>query len=145
MTAEAMWAQFVALHPEAAYTDYEAWAYGDAPDALAALTLQGIKTATSSLAALYGPEEPLPRTDEYSVILDGRGEAVCVTRTSRVTLLPFNQVSEKHAWMEGEGPRTLPHWRAVHERFFRAACQEARLAWTPTMDVVCEEFEVVYP
>ncbi len=144
MTAQEMWARFTHHHPEAADSPWEAWAYGDDPDLLAALTRTGIKTATSSAFALYGNEEPLPTAGEYSVILDSRGEAVCIIRTEQVTVVPFDAVDAAHAFREGEGDRSLPYWRQVHERFFRAAMAEAGRPFSPTMDVVCEIFKVVY-
>ena len=42
-------------------TPYEAWAFGGDPDKLAALVLDGVKTATASAYPMYALEkEPLP-------------------------------------------------------------------------------------
>ena len=145
MTHQELWAAYQAVNPEAG-EDYEAWAYGDDPDALAELTRTGVKTATASAGPLYELEgEPLPEAGEYSVILDSRDEAVCVIRTTRVYTVPFNQVSAEQAYREGEGDRSPVYWRRVHEDFFRAELAEAGLVFTPDMPVVCEEFEMVYP
>ena len=113
---------------------------------MAELTRTGVKTATASAAVWYGLEdEPLPQAGEYSVILDSREEAVCVIRTTRVYTVPFDQVTAGHAYREGEGDRSLMYWRRVHEDFFRRELEEAGLAFSPDMPVVCEEFEMVYP
>ncbi len=145
MTHQELWAAYRAVSPDAG-DEYEAWAYGDDPDRLAELTRAGGKTATASAGVWYERgEEPLPRTGEYSVILDSREEAVCVIRTTRVFTVPFDQVTAEHAQKEGEGDRSLAHWRRVHEDFFRAELAEAGLEFSPDMPVVCEEFEVVYP
>ncbi len=145
MTHQEMWAAYRRLDP-AAGEDYEAWAYGDDPDLLAELTRTGVKTATAGAGIWYEIEdEPMPRAGEYNVILNSRDEAVCVTRTTRVYTVPFDQVSAEQAWREGEGDRSLGYWRQVHEDFFRAELSEAGLAFAPDMPVVCEEFEVVYP
>ena len=145
MTHQEMWAAYRAVSPDAG-DEHEAWAYGDDPDRLAELTRAGGKTATASAGVWYERgEEPLPRTGEYSVILDSREEAVCVIRTTRVFTVPFDQVTAEHAQKEGEGDRSLAHWRRVHEDFFRAELAEAGLEFSPDMPVVCEEFEVVYP
>lgn len=146
MTASDMWAKYVLLHPEAASAAMEAWAYGDAPDELAALTLAGVKTATASAHALYALEgSDMPRTGDLSVILDGRGEAVCIVRNVRVTIVPYRDVDARQAWLEGEGDRSLTYWRRVHEAFFRRELARAGLPFTEDVAVVCEEFEVVYP
>lgn len=145
MTHQEMWAAYQAVDPDAG-DGYEAWAYGDDPDALAELTRVGVKTATASAGVWYEDgSEPLPRTGEYSVILDSREEAVCVIRTTRVCTVPFNEVSEEQAYREGEGDRSLSYWRRVHEDFFRKELAEAGIEFSPEMPVVCEEFEVVFP
>ena len=145
MTHQELWAAYQTICPEAG-DDYEAWAYGADPDGLAELTRTGVKTATASAGPLYELEgEPLPEAGEYSVILDSRDEAVCVIRTTRVYTVPFNQVTAEHARREGEGDRSLAYWRRVHKDFFRAGLEEDGLEFSPSMPVVCEEFEVVYP
>lgn len=144
MTHQELWAAYRAVNPEAG-EDYEAWAYGADPDGLAELTRAGVKTATASAAVWYERgEEPLPRAGEYSVILNSREEAVCVIRTTRVYTVPFDHVSDEHAFKEGEGDRTLAYWRKVHEDFFRAELSQAGLEFSRSMSVVCEEVEVVF-
>ncbi len=145
MTAQEMWARYAALHPEHANEPCEAWAYGDAPDILAALTLSGVKCATSSAHALYAlAGEELPRAGEFSVLLNSRGDAVCILRNTQVQVHPFREVDERHAFLEGEGDRSLSYWRQVHEAFFRSALAAQGLPFTDDISVVCEEFEVVY-
>lgn len=144
MTHEEMWRLFSAR--ENLTAEYEAWAFGDQADTLARLVLEGVKTATASAYPLYTLEgEPLPQAGEYSVILDSRGEAVCVIKNTKVFVVPFGEVDERQAWKEGEGDRSLAYWRMVHERFFTDCMAEAGLAFDPKMKVVCEEFVRVYP
>ena len=126
--------------------EYDAWAFGGDPDGLAALVLAGVKTATASAYPLYELEgEPLPEAGAYSVILDGRDEAVCVILTDRVTVVPYRDVGAEHARREGEGDRSLAYWRQVHEAFFREEMAASGLVFTEDMPVVCEEFHVVWP
>lgn len=145
MNAEQMWAAYAA-RSGLADAPYEAWAFGGEPDKLARLTLEGIKTATSSAYPLYTLEgEPLPEAGEHSVILDSREEAVCVIRTERVAIVPFREISPEHARREGEGDRSLPCWRQVHEAFFTRELTRAGLSFYPDMPVVCEYFRRVWP
>lgn len=140
-----MWAEFAA-RKNIEDTDYEAWAFGDHADLLARLTLEGVKTATSSALPAYEREgEPLPEAGEYSVILDGRDEAVCVILTERVTVVPFREIGAEHARREGEGDLSLAWWRRVHEAFFTRELARMGQAFTPDMPVVCEEFRRVWP
>ena len=145
MTAEQLWTEFAAANG-LQHTDYDAWAFGDDADTLARLVLEGVKTATASAFPLYELEgEPLPEAGEYSVILDGQEEAVCVIRTERVEIIPFLDVGADHASREGEGDRSLAFWRAVHERFFTEELARAGLVFRQDMPVVCEEFQRVWP
>ena len=123
----------------------EAWPFGEAPDKLADLVLRGIKTATCSAYDLYlSEQEPLPQAGDYSVILDSKEEAVCIIQTLKVYVTEFHQVSEAHAYKEGEGDRSLEYWRKVHERFLTNELAAVGKAFHENTKVVCEEFEVVY-
>lgn len=125
--------------------NYEAWAFGVEADVLANLVVTGEKTATASAYPLYEVEdEPLPSAGEYSVILDSKDNAVCVIQTTKVYVIPFNEVTEEHAFKEGEGDKSLEYWREVHEKFFTECMEESGLEFTSDMKVVCEEFAVVY-
>ena len=146
MTGEELWNLFTAAHPEAENAEYEIWCYGsDAADELARLTADGIKTATASAYPLYELEgEELPKAGEYNVILCTDGTALCITETTKVTLVPYRDVSADHAFREGEDDRSLSSWRNIHERFFTEELAAAGLTFTEDMMVVCEEFRVVF-
>ena len=58
--------------------------------------------------------------------------------------LPFRDVSEDHAYKEGEGDRSLAYWRQVHEELFTKWLAEIGLSFSPESKVVLEEFQVVY-
>lgn len=145
MQAAELWGKFIQLHPEHKEARYEAWSYGVLPDELAELTQKEIKTATTSGFALYElEEEALPVENEYNVILDGDDQAICITVTTKVYVTPFEEVTERHAYKEGEGDRTLDYWRKVHIDFFTEAYQESNLVFNEQSLVVCEEFEKVF-
>lgn len=143
MTAEEIWNLFT--RTRSIDIEPDVWAFGDSPDELAELVLSGTKTATCSACPLYElSDEPLPEADCYSVILNGKGEAVCVIRTERVYILPFREVGADFAKKEGEGDQSLKYWQKVHENFFRRELEKSGLVFDEEMAVVCEEFEVVY-
>ena len=139
MTSEELWKKsgFIGT--------YEAWSFGEAPDELADLVMQGIKTATCSAYDLYLiNNEPLPKAGDYSVILNSNEEAVCIIKTLKVYVTEFNQVSQEHAFKEGEGDRTLDYWRKVHIRFLTNELASVNKTFDENTKVVCEEFEVMY-
>lgn len=144
-TVEGFWREFADANGVDAR--YEAWAFGGAAtpelaNDLALLVRDGPKRATTGRLDQFEPDdEPLPVIGGYSVILDGAGQPVCIIRTTQVDTVPFGEVDEEFAWVEGEGDRSLAYWRAAHERFFASE-------GTPIADddlVVLERFELVWP
>lgn len=105
-------------------------------DQLAALVVQGIKTASCSA---YNPGQTLSNVGERVIIEDSAGQAICIIEVAEVSVIPFNQVSAGFAYDEGEGDRTLESWRKGHQRFF-----ERNGGFTPDMLLVCERFRVVH-
>lgn len=145
MTAEEMWQAYKAINPNISDNIY-AWAFGAEPDRLAQLVLEGTKTATASSydEHLY-ENEPIGEVGNLSVILDSQGEAVCIIQTTKITVLPFDEVPAEHAYKEGEGDRSLAYWRQVHKELFTEWLRDIGISFTETSRVVLEEFEVVYP
>lgn len=126
----------------------ESWAFGGSPDELANLVLQGKKTATASAKIEYEwCNEALPKANEhYDMLLDGNGNPVAILMTTKVYVTPFNQVSSEHAHKEGEGDLSLAYWRDAHYKFWKDLFQKHynKQVDIENMDVVCEEFKVVY-
>lgn len=122
-----------------------AWSFGADPaeaDELLGLVLAGTKTATASALRDY-EGDPLPERGTLSILLDGSGHPRALLEATDVRVVPFDEVDEEHARLEGEGDRSLAHWRAVHERFFtRVAAGEP--GFQADMPVVLERFRVVY-
>jgi uncharacterized protein YhfF len=142
---EDFWAEFVAA--TGIDGPYEAWAFGDESlsdlaTELALLVRDGPKRATAGLAAEYEAEnEPLPKTGDLSVILDGRGAPICVIRTTRVETRRLGDVDEAFAWDEGEGDRTLAWWRRAHALFF----EQLGVRVDEDTLMVLERFELLWP
>lgn len=128
-------------------TPPEAWAFGATPghaDNLLALVIAGTKTATaSSLWDYEHSGEQLPEAGLLNIILDGRGAPRALLETTTVDVIPFDEVPESHAFAEGEGDRSLSHWRAVHEQYWRDHSESPR-GFAPDMPVVCEGLRLLY-
>lgn len=126
---------------QADYPQAQCRAFGDTPalaDQLAELVKQGKKTATcGSLAALQSDPDA-PAIGDYSIILDGAGQPVCVIRTLSLRLVRFCDVTADFARKEGEGDLSLDYWRREHQRFFAATG-----TFDERMELVAEEFAVV--
>lgn len=111
MTGEMMWEAYCRTTNTNCNTRHDIWKFcggGAAADELANLVLAGIKTATASTKLAYELEgENLPEVGTYSVILFDNEEAACIIRDTKVSVVPFNQVSADHAFKEGEDNRSL--------------------------------------
>ena len=150
MKAEEMWAAFCKDKGICPETEYDAWAFGGTDimsNKLAALVVEGKKSATASWYDEYVfDKEPIPETGDYSVILDSEEEeALCIVRNYSVSCVPFFKVPAWHAYLEGEGDRSLRHWRNVHEDFFSHAADRIGDRFDERGIVVLEKFQVVYP
>lgn len=145
MIPQEMWNKYKQINPLIG-DEIDAWAFGVEPDLLADLVFKGEKTATASAYDLYVLEdEPLPQVGTFDIILDSQNQSVCIVEITRVSVQPFKQVSADHAFKEGEGDKSLAHWRQVHEDFFTEWLREAGMIFTPESKVVLEEFRKVYP
>ncbi len=136
----AFWAAFVAT--TGIDGEFTAWSFGSDATALGLLVRDGPKRAGTSLLAEYAEEgEALPKVGDLSVVLDGNEDPLCVIRTTKVEIRRFGDVDEGYAWTEGEGDRSLEHWRRAHIEFFASEGTEA----DDDTEVVLETFELLWP
>ena len=115
-----MWNEYQELNPKLLKI-YETWAFGNSKemaDELADLVLAGIKTATASNYSMYKDEDSVPFIGLLNIVLDGDGEAVAIIEITSVEIIPFDEITEEHAFLEGDRDRTLEYWRKVNEEFF---------------------------
>lgn len=126
---------------------FGAFGFGSTPkqaDRLCSLVRDGTKRATAGLDWVYETEgEPRPQPGDVSVVTDGEGKPGAVIETVEVEVVPFNEVSEGFAALEGEGDKSLEYWRKVHWKFFRKECRKIGREPSETMPVVCERFRVL--
>lgn len=112
---------------------------------LLALVVCGKKKATASNYYVYESEgESCPQIGDINILTDFHGNPQCIIITTRVDILPFNQVSAEFALLEGEGDGTLEYWRRGHKHFFTIECEDCGKQFDEEMPVVCEQFEVIY-
>lgn len=128
--------------------DFEIDEYGDSPelaDQLVNLILEGKKTATCCSQFEYEyDKEALPKVCEKRIVVDGRGNPVCIVEIVEVSIIPFCEVDEKFAHEEGEGDRSLEYWRRGHWNYFSRVLPRIGGEAKEDMNLVCERFKVVY-
>lgn len=133
--------------PQAA-APWVAEAFGDSPalaDELAALVLEGRKTATCSAVCEWEAEgDWRPTVGLLTIVLDGRGTPLCIIETTEVTYRRFDEVDAQFAYDEGEDDRSLSSWRTGHERYFTRVLPKLGKTFSPDLPLICERFRVLY-
>ena len=117
--------------------------FGDSPemaDKLLNLVCSGKKRATC-WARL--DDEP-PAAGTLTVMTDWNGQAGCVLETVRARVVRFCEVTWEDAFKEGEN-ECLTGWRAEHIRFFSAESLREGYRFSGEMEIIFEEFRVVWP
>jgi len=124
-----------------------AWSFGAGPeqaDELLGLVLAGTKTATAGALWDYEAEgEDLPDIGALSIVLDSTGRPRALIETTEVQVVPFDEITDEQARLEGEGDLSLEYWRDAHQRFFTEVADHDR-GFSTDMPVVWERFRVLY-
>jgi uncharacterized protein YhfF len=127
---------------------YEAFHFGDSEElanSLAELVLAGRKRATAgSLWSYEADGKRIPRPGDLSVVTDFSGTPLCVIETTRVDVMPLDEVGAEFAAVEGEGDGSLAYWQEGHTAYFSRECARNGRSFAPNMLVACERFKVVF-
>lgn len=116
----------------------------DLGDELLALVLSGTKQATCCLARDFSTAER-PKIGDHWIITDGRGQAVCIVKTTQTEFVRICDVSAEFAFIEGEGDRTLAYWKREHDAYFMRQAAREGFKYDDKMIGICETFEKVWP
>ena len=148
-SARRMWGDYLDKHLEHAFEDAPKSIYfGDNKqdaDALALLVKTGVKKAISySLLGVQHRKESLPKIGGFVVVTNWEGEAQCIVRTTSVKLRPYFSIDALYAQQEGEGDKSLAHWKKVHWDFYTRELQKFGREPRESMIIVCQEFEKVF-
>jgi len=109
------------------------------------LVKKGIKKATSdSLLGIQYRVEKLPKIGDFAIITDWEGEAQCIIEITKVTLKPFFSITEEYAQLEGEGDKSLAHWKETHWNYYTRELKEFERVPRESMIIVCQTFEKVF-
>jgi uncharacterized protein YhfF len=111
---------------------------------LSALILGGKKTGSfTALDSFIIDNEPLPKAGSNYVVADWNEVPLCIIQTTKVTILPYNQITWEMAEKEGEED-SFESWKESHNEFFEYDAEIMGYEFKPDMPVVFEEFKVLY-
>ncbi|MFV0439683.1 MAG: ASCH domain-containing protein [Lachnospirales bacterium] len=121
------------------FTYTEAFQFGADANFLGSLVVEGKKVATTSGLVFYELDgTKIPEANEYSIVLNSKNEPIAVIKTTKIEVMPFNEVSEEFALSEGEGDYEF--WHKTHTDFFKQECASYNIPFKEDMLVVCENF-----
>lgn len=147
--ARAFWRDCAARIAEPADRPLRARRFGSTPEMselLLGLILAGEKTITSTSPWLYDDDlQSAPQAGHTWIVLDGSGAPAAVLRTTRVKVLPMDQVTEEDSRHEGPSVRPIEAWRRVHWNFFTRMLAPLGRSPTSDMPVTLEYFELLCP
>ena len=105
--------------------------------------LGGKNRANTGLFSLFEAQmQLLPRTGDYTVVLDSDMQPRCITRTTKVDVVPFEDVTADCAAAEGDG--TIAARKKAHRKAYAAACEEIGVDFDASKKCVRERFAVGY-
>lgn len=148
-SARNMWGDYLDKHLEDAFHEAPKTIHfcDNEKDAneCAKLVKKGIKKATSdSLLGIQYRNEKLPKIGDFTVVTDWSGKAQCIIKNTKVQLKPFFSINEEYAKTEGEGDKSLAHWKKVHWEYYTKELEEFNRLPRESMIIVCQEFEKVF-
>ena len=86
-----------------------------------------------------------PYVGEIDIIVDGRGEPLCIIEIVEVEIRPFNTIDEQFAFDYGEGDRSLTWWRDAMWAYYSTECRALGREPSEDMPLVCMRFRLLYP
>ena len=96
------------------------WKFCSDNEKLISLVLSGEKRATTSLYNEYiKNKEPLPKIGEKSIIQHDNNNDACLIEIEKVIITEFKNITEKLAFIEGEGDKSLEYYRNEHYKIFK--------------------------
>ena len=145
-----MWDSFVEKNPEYSPKSFvSAWHFCDKEkdaNECAELVALGIKKATTASQWWFDKGfEKYPEIGELNVVTDWAGKAKAIIETTKIERVPYNQVSEEYAAIEGEGDKSLGYWKKVHWDYYTREMKEYGEAPTEDMILICEQFHTLWP
>ena len=124
-------------------TEVRAYRFGDTPNELAQLVVDGVKTATCNALRLYElNNRPIPQVGNYNIILNKAFEPVCVIQITAVEIKKYDEIDEAFAIAEGDG--SYKNWDDIHVRFFKEQLGLFNESFHRQIELVCQIFKVIH-
>ena len=101
------------------------------------------KVMITPLYAYTEEENDMPILNSYSVIMDWEGYPRCIIKTTKVSIIPFNNITKEIVDLEGENT-TLEEWKASNEKYYKEDAIEYGYSFSSDMELCVEEFVIIH-
>lgn len=145
---ELIYQDFLKKHPEYAENDISVESYSDDKELskeICELILSNEKQATSSL--LYWSQNydvDIAKVNDLEMVIDASGKFYCIVLKTAVKIVAYKDITAEHAFLEGEGDKTLEYYKEAHSHYFYNDLINEDIEFNEDMLVVCEYFKVIY-
>mgnify|MGYP003522197573 FL=1 len=114
-------------------------------DECAELVMKKIKQATSpSVWWFEKNKEEIPKIGDIAIVTNWNKEPKAIIRTKKVEIVKFKNITPEYAFIEGEGNKTLEHWKKVHWGYYTNEMHKFNEKPNEEMKIVCEYFETIW-
>lgn len=111
----------------------------------AELVIKKIKKATSTSLWWFNKNKVgLPKPGDVNIITDWKGIPKAIIKTIQVDHIPFSQVTEEYAMIEGEGDFSLSYWQKIHWDYYTREMEPFGELPKEEMIIICEQFETIW-
>ncbi|NKB42961.1 MAG: ASCH domain-containing protein [Alphaproteobacteria bacterium] len=115
-------------------------------DIILGLVLSGEKCGTFGLKHILDRQPgPGPVVDADAVVVDMTGEPHAIVKTTQLTPVAYQDITEAHLTIEGPGARKLETWQNIHWPYWTKLIEPYGLEPSQDMMVMVEHFDLVFP
>lgn len=115
-------------------------------DSILKLVLDGEKCGTFGLRWIQDRQpENTPKVGSDAVVVDMDDVPHAVVRTTRLTEVAYQDITEEHLVIEGPGARKLDRWQDIHWPYWTVLLKPYDLEPSEDMPVMVERFDLMYP
>lgn len=147
---QSFWEDYLALlpfnrRPKEPFVEAAFAGSRESTDALIRLYFQGRKTAGSSLVKDFeSAGDPLPKIENYWIILDSQERPQCLVKTLRIEINLFGEIPQAVVQAEGEGDLSVEYWKKVHRIAYLPYIAKWGIDDLDKAEVITEHFEIVH-
>ena len=89
-------------------------------------------------------KEKPPAIGDLDIVTDWHGMPKAITKTVKVEIVKYKDITAEYAFIEGEGDRSLSYWQRVHWDYYTRELNDLGLKPFQDMELVGEYLETIW-